>query len=77
VVYSINVVNLEVLSQLKNGLDEDAPKSGYSFKVGDTTKVIDKEFFGEKESVSVVVTELIENLDNPSINTIKVQNFKD
>ena len=77
VVYSINVVNLEVLSQLQGGLDKDAPKSGYSFKVGDTTKVIDKEFFGEKESVSVVVTELIENLDNPSINTIKVQNFKD
>jgi hypothetical protein len=45
--------------------------------LGDQTYVEDPEFFGDEYRVEVVVTEVTEDLDNPSKTKIKVQNFKD
>ena len=66
VAYSINVLSMKGIP-------------GYElidFDLGDKTFVIDKDFFGSDEQVEVVITELMESLDDPSKNTIKVQNFK-
>lgn len=71
--YTINVVDVSVLG--RSGDYSGFEK--YNFDVGDTTSIIDKEFFGTEDGIPVVVTELIENLDDPSKNVIKVQNFKD
>ena len=53
----------------------------FNFNVGEKTSVEDDEFFGFNEDGSpkkeeVVITEKSENLDDPSKNTNKVQNFK-
>jgi hypothetical protein len=64
--YQINVIALAGLP-------------GYEYFVyglGDKTCVIDEEFFGPNYQEEVVITEISENLDDPSKNTIKVQNFK-
>ena len=66
VAYSINVLELSKLP-------------GYElFKVGlgDKTYAEDPEFFGTDLREEVIVSELSENLDNPSKNLVKVQNFK-
>lgn len=66
VAYSINVLELSKLP-------------GYElFKVGlgDKTYAEDPEFFGTDLKEEVIVSELSENLDNPSKNLVKVQNFK-
>lgn len=46
------------------------------FDLGDQTNVVDPEFFGDQFQEEVVVTETVESLDDPTKNTIKVQNFK-
>ena len=48
----------------------------FKFNLGDKTWVIDEEFFGEDSREEIVITELSEMLDDPSQNSIKVQNFK-
>ena len=53
----------------------------FTFGLGDKTFVEDPEFFGYTENgvpykEEIVVTEITENLDNPSANSIKVQNYK-
>ena len=66
VAYNINVISLKGLP-------------GYElidFELGDKTYVIDEEFFGNDLQEEVIITEISESLDNPSQNTIKVQNFK-
>ena len=45
------------------------------FEIGDKTKAIDPQFFGELQE-EVIVTEMSEMLDSPDKNTIKVQNSK-
>lgn len=64
--YTINVVALSALP-------------GYElldFDLGDQTYAIDPEFFGDQYREQVVVSEMTEVLDNPTQNSIKVQNFK-
>ena len=74
VAYSIDVVDI---SPLDNSADYGSDYSNYVFNVGDTTYIIDEDFFGDDENHSIIVTELVENLNDPSKNIIKVQNFKD
>lgn len=66
VAYSINVLELSKLPGYET----------FSFKLGDKTYVEDPEFFGEGKREEVIITELSENLDDPSKNQIRVQNFK-
>lgn len=64
--YSINVLALSMLP-------------GYellTFDVGDKTRTIDPQFFGEGYQEEVVITEMTEVIDDASKDTIKVQNFK-
>lgn len=66
VVYNINVISLSGIEGYEH----------FDFEIGDKTYVIDPEFFGDKNREEVIVTEMVEALDDPSKNTIKVQNFK-
>jgi hypothetical protein len=66
VTYTINVLEL-------------SQNEGYELfqvELGDKTYAEDKEFFGSDIKEEVVVTELSEDLDDPSKNKVKVQNFK-
>ena len=65
VAYTINVLALNMLPGYE----------GFTFELGDTTYAEDPEFFDNKKE-EVVITELIEFLDEPDKDTIKVQNFK-
>ena len=64
--YSINVLALSALPGYEH----------FIYELGDKTNVIDEEFFGEDYQEEVIITEISEYLDDPSKNTIKVQNFK-
>lgn len=66
VAYQINVLELSKLPGYEL----------FTFELGDRTYVEDKEFFGNNYKEKVVITELSKNLDDPSKNQIKVQNFK-
>lgn len=63
-----------------DGIEEYA---GYTFRVGDKTYVEDTDFFGWKDDgvtpfhQEVIVSAISYTLDNPSKNSITVQNFKD
>jgi hypothetical protein len=48
----------------------------FSFELGDKTLAIDEQFFGPNYQEEVVITEISEALDDPTKNSIKVQNFK-
>lgn len=64
--YAINVIALSSLPGYEH----------FVYGLGDKTNVIDEEFFGPGYQEEVIITEIAENLDDPSKNTIKVQNFK-
>ena len=64
--YNINVLELSQLPGYEL----------FKFNLGDKTYAIDDEFFGTGVREEVIITELSEKLDDPSGNTIKVQNFK-
>jgi hypothetical protein len=66
VAYSINVLSL---SQLPGYED-------FVFGLGDRTYVIDPEFFGDDYKEKVIIAEMSNRLDDPSQDTIRVQNFK-
>ena len=66
VAYTVDVIAIDSLPEYQN----------YSYKLGDTTTIIDEEFFGDSEPVNVIITEITTDLDNPDKNKIKVQNFK-
>lgn len=71
VTYNINVIEI---SQVE-GFEP------YFFRVGDKTYMEDTEFFGWQQNgkpyqEEIIVSEVSYNLDDPSKNTIKVQNFK-
>jgi hypothetical protein len=66
VAYQINVLELSKLPGYEL----------FTFGLGDRTYVEDPDFFGTNYREKVVITELSENLDDPSKNSIKVQNFK-
>lgn len=66
VAYDVNVIEISKLPGYEN----------YLYQLGDQTFIEDKEFFGDDFRVSVVVTETTDNLDDPSKNKIKIQNFK-
>jgi hypothetical protein len=66
VAYSINTLELSALPGYE----------AFTFEPGDKTFVEDYDFFGDDHKEEVIVTELSENLDDPSNNQIKVQNFK-
>ena len=66
VAYTINVLELSQLPGYEL----------FKFEVGDKTWAIDDEFFGDGHREEVIITELSEQLDDPSKNKIKVQNFK-
>lgn len=67
VAYDVNVIEISKLPGYE----------GYAYNLGDITFVEDKEFFGDDFRVEVSVTETTDNLDDPSKNKIKIQNFKD
>lgn len=67
VAYSIDTIDVRQVPEY----------SDYKIDLGDQTYVEDPEFFGDEYRVEVVVTEVTEDLDNPSKTKIKVQNFKD
>jgi hypothetical protein len=48
----------------------------YTFEIGDQTYVEDEEFFGTTDRIDVVVTETTVYLDDPTKDSIKIQNFK-
>ena len=64
--YTINVLSLGGLEGYEY----------FTYDIGDKTYVIDPEFFGDKLQEQVIVNEMSNNLDNPSQDTINVQNFK-
>ena len=69
--YTINVLEL---SQLE-GFEP------YTFKIADKTYIEDTEFFGydyqgRPYKEEIVVSQIVSNLDDPSLNTITVQNYK-
>ena len=64
--YQINVASLSGVEGYE----------GYEFEIGDETKIYDPEFFGMDEGILIAVTETVENLDDPTQASIKVQNFK-
>lgn len=66
VAYNIGVLALDGLEGYE----------AFSFDIGDKTHIEDPEFFGDKYQEEVIVNELSEDLDDPSKNVIKVQNFK-
>lgn len=72
--YTIDVLELSQLEGYEN----------YKFSIGDKTYIEDVEFFGYKSidgvktpyQEEVILSEITYNLDDPSSNTIKVQNYK-
>ena len=71
VAYTINTIGVDVLPDYQL----------FKFDLGDKTYVEDTDFFGYEEDGSpkrekVIIAEISENLDDPSKNTNKVQNFK-
>jgi hypothetical protein len=66
VAYNINVLSLSGLPGYEY----------FEFNPGDKTYAEDPEFFGSDLREEVIIAELSENLDDPSKNTIRVQNFK-
>jgi hypothetical protein len=64
--YSINILELSALPGYEL----------FSFELGDKTHVVDPDFFGSDLAEEIVLTEMVENLDDPSKNSAKVQNFK-
>ena len=66
VAYTINVISVEGLPGYED----------FKYKLGEKTWVVDPDFFGDEDRESVIITEIVENLDDRSKNQIKVQNFK-
>lgn len=71
VTYNINVMDLSQINGYGN----------YQFSIGDKSYVEDTELFGWKEDGTpykeeIIVSELGYNLDDPSQNSIKIQNYK-
>ena len=71
VAYNINIIALNKLPGYE----------GFNFDIGENTYVEDPDFLGKDTSgndirVRVAITEMTENLDNPTQDNIKVQNFK-
>lgn len=72
--YTINVLELSQLEDYK----------GYDFDIGDKTYIEDTEFFGwsiidgvkTPYKEEIIVSEIINDLDSPDQNQIKVQNYK-
>ena len=64
--YTINTLALAKLPGYEN----------FTFNLGDMTYAEDPELFGDTGKVEVVITEITENLDDASKNTIKTQNYK-
>jgi hypothetical protein len=64
--YSINVSSVEAMPGYET----------FTYELGDETFVEDEEFFGTSDRMAVIVMEITDNLDDPTKNTIKVQNFK-
>lgn len=66
VAYSINIVELSSLPGYES----------FVFGLGDRTYVEDPDFFGQDGGIEIVVTEISEQLDDQSKDSLKVQNFK-
>jgi hypothetical protein len=71
VAYNINILALNKLSGYE----------AFNFEIGENTYVEDPDFLGQDTKgndirVRVVITEMTENLDDPTQDNIKVQNFK-
>ena len=49
----------------------------FTFEIGDQTYVEDEEYFGTTDRIDVVVTETVNYLDDPTKDSIKIQNFTD
>jgi hypothetical protein len=64
--YSISVADVSAIEGLEP----------FTFDVGDKTTIEDSEFFGPGIKEEVVVSEVEWNLNDPSSNTITVQNYK-
>ena len=66
ITYTINTISISNLSGYEL----------FKFGLGDKTFVIDDEFFGPGYREEVIITEITENLDDPSKSVLKVQTFK-
>jgi hypothetical protein len=72
--YTIDVISLASLPETEYQM--------FDFKIGDQTFIEDVEFFGYRADKitpyqeKITVTETSENLDDPTKNTIKVQNYE-
>ena len=64
--YTINVLELSQLPGYEH----------FTFKLGDKTNAIDPVFFDMEGPVEVVISEKKDNLDDPSKNSVRVQNYK-
>jgi hypothetical protein len=56
--YSINVLELSALPGYEL----------FTFELGDKTYIVDPQFFGSELQEEIVITELVENLDDPTQN---------
>lgn len=66
VAYTINVISVEGLPGYED----------FKYNLGEKTWIVDADFFGDEDKEPVIITEIVENLDDRSKNQIKVQNFK-
>ena len=66
VAYAINVLSLSQLPGYEL----------FTFELGDKTYVEDEQFFGTKLKEEIIIAEMSNYLDNPSQDSIRVQNFK-
>ena len=66
VAYTINVIAVNSLPNYES----------YKFNLGDRTFIQDEEFFGVEDTVQVVISEITNNLDDFSKDSIKIQNYK-
>ena len=64
--YSISAANLSEIEGYED----------FNFKIGDRTFIEDADFFGADNQEEVVITEIVQNFDNPSTNSIKVQTVR-
>lgn len=64
--YNIDVIEISMLPGYED----------FTYDLGDKTYVEDKEFFGSGIRAEVVVTETVDDLDDPTKSKIKIQTFK-
>ena len=72
--YNFNLIDIGVLNKNVSELYENFEI--YDFTVGDKTFIVDEEIFGKDKKQDIVITEISYDLENPTNNSITVQNYR-